>query len=37
MLDWIKDDMREDPKPIVERLARLIKGSIADALVRFRV
>ena len=37
MLDWIKDDMREDPKPIVERLARLIKGSIADALARFRV
>ncbi len=37
MLDWIKDDMREDPKPIVDRLARLIKGSIADALARFRV
>ena len=26
MLDWIKDDMREDPKPIVDRLARLIKA-----------
>ena len=37
MLDWIKDDMREDPKPIVDRLARLIKGSIAYALARFRV
>lgn len=37
MLDWIKDDMRQDPKPIVDRLARLIKGSIADALARFRV
>jgi len=37
MLDWIKDDMREDPKPIVDRLARLIKGSIADALARFVV
>lgn len=29
--------MREDPKPIVDRLARLIKGSIAYALARFRV
>ena len=23
MLDWIKDDMREDPQQIVDRLARL--------------
>ena len=36
MLDWIKDDMREDPQQIVERLARLIKGSMAAALSRFR-
>ena len=27
MLDWIKDDMREDPQQIVDRLAKLIKGS----------
>ena len=36
MLDWIKDSMREDPRQIVERLARLIKGSMAAAVARFR-
>ena len=28
MLDWIKDDMREDPQQIVEKLSKLIKGSV---------
>ena len=37
MLDWIKDDMRQDPQKIVDRLARLIKGSISEALSRFRI
>ena len=37
MLDWIKDDMREDPEEIVSRLATLIKGSVAAALARFQV
>ena len=37
MLDWIKDDMRQDPGGIVDRLARLIKGSVSEALRRFRV
>lgn len=36
MLDWIKDNMRENPRQIVERLARLIKGSMAAAVARFR-
>ena len=36
MLDWIKNNMREDPRQIVERLARLIKGSMAAAVARFR-
>ena len=35
MLDWIKDDMREDPKEIVDRLAKLITGSVAASLSRF--
>ena len=35
MLDWIKDDMREDPQRIVDRLARLIRGSVSEALSRF--
>ena len=34
MLDWIKDDMKEDPERIVNRLATLIKGSIASGLSR---
>ena len=29
MLDWIKDDMREDPQQIVEKLSKLIKGSVS--------
>ena len=36
MLDWIKDDMREDPQQIVDRLAKLIKGSVSEALSRFQ-
>ena len=35
MLDWIKDDMREDPKEIVDRLAKLITGSVVASLSRF--
>lgn len=37
MLDWIKNDMRDDPEVIVEKLATLIKGSISSALGRFKV
>ena len=37
MLDWIKDDMLEDPQPLVDRLARLIKGSMSEALSRFKL
>ena len=37
MLDWIKDDMREDPKQIVDNLYKVIKGSISTALSRFKL
>lgn len=37
MLDWIKDDMREDPQQIVEKLSKLIKGSVPVALSRFKL
>ena len=37
MLDWIKDNMREDPRQIVDRLNRLIKGSLSAALSRFKL
>ena len=37
MLDWIKDDMREDPQQIVEKRSKLIKGSVSGALSRFKL
>lgn len=37
MLDWIEDDMRSDPKQITERLGILMKGSIGEALSRFKI
>lgn len=37
MLDWIKDDMRDDPQKIVDRLALLLKGTIQDALSRLQI
>ena len=37
MLDWIKDDMQENPQQIVDRLAKLIKGSMSEALSRFKL
>lgn len=36
MLDWIRGDMREDPRRIVERLSSVIQGDFARALERFR-
>ena len=36
MLDWIKEDMKENPQEIVERLNKLIKGSIRASLTRFQ-
>lgn len=37
MLDWIKTDMQEDPEEIVNRLSTLVKGSITEALERFKI
>ena len=36
MLDWIKDDMKEDPQVIVDKLSLLMKNSFGDALDRFK-
>ena len=36
MLDWIKNDMREDPVPLVDRLALVLHGTVSLALERFR-
>ena len=35
MLDWIKDDMKEKPEDLVERLALVLDGDIGSALKRF--
>ena len=37
MLDWIKDDMRGEPEPLVERFALVIQDDLLGALNRFRV
>lgn len=37
MLDWIKEDMKGDPKQIVDRLGVLMKGTISSALLRFKI
>ena len=37
MMDWIKNDMRENPERIVGRLAVLITGSVSAALTRFKI
>ena len=37
MLDWIKNDMRENPQEIVSRLGKLLQGSVTAAISRFRV
>ena len=37
MLDWIADDMREEPKVIVDKLAILMQDSFSNALQRFKI
>lgn len=37
MLDWIKDDMKEDPEMIVEKLVLVIQDSFSNALSRFQL
>ena len=37
MLDWIRDDMREEPEALVNRLALVLKGTVSQALGRFSV
>ncbi len=37
MLDWIRDDMRADPEELVARLATLMKGTVPEAIARFRL
>lgn len=37
MLDWIKDDMKENPELLVSKLALVIQDTFHDALERFRI
>lgn len=36
MLDWIKNDMKEDPQRIIDRLSTLISGDVTQALNQWR-
>lgn len=36
LLDWIRQDMKEKPEVLIERLAFLMQGNIASALKRFQ-
>lgn len=36
VLDWIRKDMKEDPRVIVDRLAVLVQGSMDQALNQYR-
>lgn len=35
MLDWIKNDMKEDPKKIIDKLSIILKDSISTSIQRF--
>ncbi len=35
MLDWIRSDMKDNPKTIIDRLALLIQGNITTAIKDF--
>ena len=37
MLDWIKHDMKGEPKEIIDRLDCVIHGGVSAALGRFRI
>lgn len=37
MLDWIRQDMKEDPKVIIDHLSVLVQGDITKALNKYRL
>ena len=37
MLDWIKDEMKQEPEALVNRFALVIQDDLPSALNRFRV
>jgi probable dihydroxyacetone kinase regulator len=36
LLNWIEDDMQDDPKEIIEKLSILAKGDLANAIAQFK-
>ena len=36
MLDWVKNNMKDDPQNIIEHLSLLVSGNITTALERYR-
>lgn len=37
MLNWVKDDMKEDPHKVVERISVIMHGNVTEALEKFRI
>ena len=37
MLDWVRDDMKEDPEIIVDKLALVLKDAVTNAIDRMRI
>ena len=36
-LDWIKNDMKEPPEELVDRLGKVVQNSFSDAIKRFQL
>ena len=37
MLNWVRDDMKEDPRRIVDRISTIMHGNVTQALEKFRI
>ena len=37
MLNWVRDDMKEDPRRIVDRISTIMQGNVTQALEKVRI
>ncbi len=37
MLNWVRDDMKEDPRRIVDQISTIMQGNVTQALEKFRI
>lgn len=37
MLNWVRDDMKEDPRRIVDRISTIMQGNVTQALEKFHI